>query len=612
MAAGPGRHLPGDVLRRHAGAATPTSCSGSSRPIDRRRFGAVPLRGRRHEARPPRQGQRGPPDLHATSTMLTRIQGVATRMDARRARRQRARRRAAPRRRLHGLLPRGESALRGRRSATQAAARLPAGDHLSGAGRALRRLPLGAECARRRREDDHLSLVAGIIGRQRRALADARRSTTLADARPAAAAHRPADRGHQRGSARARPRAGADPARGRGSPGRPTYELLLPAPGERDRAGTRARRRCPEPSPGDLFFDIEGDPFALDDGLDYLFGVLETATARSTPIWSRDDDRRRSRSPARRRRSSGCIDFFMERLDRDPTLHVYHYAPYEPTALKRLMGRHGTREDEVDRLLRGERARRPAPGRSGRALRASVESYSIKKLEPLYGFDARDRPARRRLEHRRVRAVARARRGRAAERRTTSSGSSATTATTSSATARLRDWLEALRAELAAATGADGPAPERRATPSRTGGAAAAQAPSRARSPSALTGDVPDDPAERTPEQQARWLLAQLLGWHRREDKSIWWEFYRLMDLTDERARRGAEPLGVLEPVEAARAVREGQAGLALPLPAAGVRPGSRATSTIRRSRRATRCEVVRVEDAELVAIDDAARTRST
>ena len=47
------------------------------------------------------------------------------------------------------------------------------------------------------------------------------------------------------------------------------------------------------------------------------------------------------------------MDFVIARLDRDPTMHVYHYAPYEPTALKRLMGRHGTREDEVDRLLRG-------------------------------------------------------------------------------------------------------------------------------------------------------------------------------------------------------------------------------------------------------------------
>ena len=76
----------------------------------------------------------------------------------------------------------------------------------------------------------------------------------------------------------------------------------------------------------------------------------------------------------------------MERLAADPTLHVYHYAPYEPTALKRLMGRYGTREDEVDRLLRGGvlvdllRAVR-------QSLRASVESYSIKKMEPLYGFE---------------------------------------------------------------------------------------------------------------------------------------------------------------------------------------------------------------------------------
>ena len=33
-------------------------------------------------------------------------------------------------------------------------------------------------------------------------------------------------------------------------------------------------------------------------------------------------------------------------------MHVYHYAQYEITALKRLMGRYGTREDELDDLLR--------------------------------------------------------------------------------------------------------------------------------------------------------------------------------------------------------------------------------------------------------------------
>src|SRR5207245_7656721 len=76
----------------------------------------------------------------------------------------------------------------------------------------------------------------------------------------------------------------------------------------------------------------------------------------------------------------------IERLEPDPPLHVYHYAPYEPTALKRLMGRYGTREDEVDRLLRGGalvdllRAVR-------QSMRASVESYSIKKMEGFYGFE---------------------------------------------------------------------------------------------------------------------------------------------------------------------------------------------------------------------------------
>jgi uncharacterized protein len=68
-----------------------------------------------------------------------------------------------------------------------------------------------------------------------------------------------------------------------------------------------------------------------------------------------------------------------------PDLHIYHYAPYEPVALKRLMGRYVTRENEIDRLLRaGVFIDLYAAVRH--AIRASVESYSIKKLEPLYDF----------------------------------------------------------------------------------------------------------------------------------------------------------------------------------------------------------------------------------
>ena len=74
-----------------------------------------------------------------------------------------------------------------------------------------------------------------------------------------------------------------------------------------------------------------------------------------------------------------------ERLKVYPDLHIYHFAPYEPAAMKRLMGRYATRENEVDNLLRAEIfVDLFSVVRHG--IRASVESYSIKKLEPLYSF----------------------------------------------------------------------------------------------------------------------------------------------------------------------------------------------------------------------------------
>lgn len=49
-----------------------------------------------------------------------------------------------------------------------------------------------------------------------------------------------------------------------------------------------------------------------------------------------------------------------------------------------------------------------------------------------------------------------------------------------------------------------------------------------------LTGNVPDDVAERSPEQQARWLLAHLIDFFGRENKAVWWEYFRLSDLSAE------------------------------------------------------------------------------
>jgi uncharacterized protein len=56
-----------------------------------------------------------------------------------------------------------------------------------------------------------------------------------------------------------------------------------------------------------------------------------------------------------------------------------------------------------------------------------------------------------------------------------------------------------------------------------------------------LLVDVPIDKEDRDPTQQAVWTLAHVLDWHRREDKVVWWEYFRLCDsdaeeLLDERA----------------------------------------------------------------------------
>ncbi len=406
------------------------------------------------------------------------------------------------------------------------------------------------ECGQRRRDDDHTSLVAGISARQRRLLAE-RGVTTLAALGRLELPLDPKIEGTSEAALRRVREQARIQLEGRIA-GRMRYELLLPDPGEPISA-ERGLATLPAPSSNDLFFDIEGDPYALDDGLDYLFGVLET-DGTFHAFWSRDEDGAFSEA-GEQRAFERLIDFVIERLDRDPTLHVYHYAPYEPTALKRLMGRYGTRESEVDRLLRGgvlvDLLRAVRQG-----LRASVESYSIKKMEAFYGFerevDLRDagssivafeewlelgegeRPAADHLDR-----IERYNRDDVVSN------------------ARLRDWLETLRVELAATTGLAVPRPEPRGgelPPDLTEAQARVEA-----LVERLTADVPADRADRSPEEHARWLLAQLLGWHRREDKSMWWEFHRWMDLTPDELVDEDGPIGALEPVGPVGEVEKGK-----------------------------------------------------
>jgi hypothetical protein len=133
--------------------------------------------------------------------------------------------------------------------------------------------------------------------------------------------------------------------------------------------------RLPEPSAGDIFLDFEGDPYVGSGGLEYLLGCTTGTVAEPhyQARWALD-------ASAERASFEAFIDLAMARWERWPDLHIYHFAPYEPAALKRLMGRYATREDELDRLLRAGRfvdLHRIVR----QTLRASVERYALKELE---------------------------------------------------------------------------------------------------------------------------------------------------------------------------------------------------------------------------------------
>jgi len=400
-----------------------------------------------------------------------------------------------------------------------------------------------AECVARRRADDHLSLVAGISARQRRALQGRGVATLEALGDAPLPMQPPLEDTSAQAYERVREQARLQ-LEGRRT-GTHRYELLLPEEGAAPEV-ERGLASLPEPSPGDLFFDIEGDPFALDDGLDYLFGVREV-DGTFHAFWSRDEHGSFTLD-AERQAFERLMDFFTERRALDPDLHIYHYAPYEPTALKRLMGRYGTREAEVDDLLRrGVLVDLLRAVRQG--LRASVESYSIKKMESFYGFersiDLRDagssivafeqwlelgegeRPAADHLER--------------IERYNEDDVVS---------NHRLRDWLEDRRQELATLTGHEVPRPATRAPEISEAGTEAQIREQELAARLAPPDEIPAEVAERSLEQHARWLLAQLLGWHRREEKAAWWEFFRLMDLTAEELVDEDGAIGLLEPVD--------------------------------------------------------------
>ncbi|MFQ6171721.1 TM0106 family RecB-like putative nuclease [Oryzobacter sp. R7] len=300
-------------------------------------------------------------------------------------------------------------------------------------------------------------------------------------------------------------------------------------------------RRMPPPSPGDVFFDFEGDPLWSEPGsatwgLEYLFGCLTVDRAGSgsagaepagplghegvvpgpdgtefTPFWAHD-------RAEERRALVAFIGWLTERRRRWPDLHVYHYAAYETAALLRLAARHGVCEDEVDQLLR-DGVFVDLYGVVRSAVRVSQRSYSIKKLEPLY-MGAREAAVTNAADSIVVyhQVIAATIAGREEEQGALLREIRDYNLDDCVSTWLLRDWLLDRGAEHRPGEGAVTPVTE----------LAEPQTPSDQRLGlmrlEALLRDRLDGvrPHERTPEQQAVALVASSVLFHAREDKPVW------------------------------------------------------------------------------------------
>ena len=380
-------------------------------------------------------------------------------------------------------------------------------------------------CADRRRADDHLSLVAGITRGQRRKLVD-RGVTTMAGLGALdLTAFPPPDGVSHDALVRIREQARIQD-QGRRE-GRRIHELITPVKEDKGLAA------LPAPSPGDHFFDLEGDAFATDGGREYLFGAADRHGGYDG-CWALDQ-------PAEKHAFERFIDRVTARWREHPGFHIYHYGAYETTAVKRLMSRYATREEEVDRLLRG-RVFVDLHRVVRQGLRASVEGYSIKRLEPFYGFVRRIdlTTATRAL----VRFEAALESG---EAHGTANGLRAEIEGYNRddclSTLRLAEWLERCRRELQALTGQPVPRPVLRDEEYDRERESAAEI---AALFEALTAELPEEDDRLDDEQRARLLLAHLLEFHRREEKSMWWEFFDRCGFSAEEHVASRATLGAL------------------------------------------------------------------
>lgn len=305
----------------------------------------------------------------------------------------------------------------------------------------------------------------------------------------------------------------------------PELEFLHPV--ERSRGFSL----LPEKSAGDIFYDIEGHAYRGNKGLEYLHGLAwvdPDGTPQYRAIWAHNAEEERQALIE-------VIEFINSRIavPGHENLRVYHFGHYEPSALKRLATRHVTCESDLSKLLREGRfvdlSRVVTQG-----MRIGIESYSIKKLEEMYGFKRNDIVGEGKLSivcyEEWLASCSKSEYGPNGNRKLLED-LEAYNRNDCVSTIELWKWLEAQRATLAEAL----PTPE----------LAELVRPS--------LNELNDDPRigdgfaaqlnagrfDRLPEDQAvlleyKWLLADLLDFHEREDAVSSFEFIQLKNMTDE------------------------------------------------------------------------------
>lgn len=288
----------------------------------------------------------------------------------------------------------------------------------------------------------------------------------------------------------------------------PIYETL-------DIEPEKGLNNLPLPSKTDIYLDLEGDPMVDNGGLEYLFGWYAEGNYQCS--WAKNEEEEKQAFES-------FIGFVNEKLRIDPNLHIYHYAPYETTAFKRLMSKYAVCENEIDSLLRGGKFI-DLYGVVRQAIRASVEKYSIKDLERFYGY-TREMDLRELSKHKSAYEYL-------LETNSLDEASIEMKAAIQLynqddclSTFHLHNWLENIREELINKGAL-------LVRPDIKSGEASENITAHLERIQpifdTLMSDVSQNKSERSEEDNAKYILAHMLNWYRREQKSLWWEYFKLL-----------------------------------------------------------------------------------